>query len=178
MVHKLSRSASPARIRTGRARHLSGTHVVRPATAADAADVHALLSEFADEGLVLRRAESEIEHALRDFVVVADRAGTVLGCGALTEYSPSVAEVSAIAIRREAQGQGLGSMIVRAVEALARRRGIPELFAMSRAVRFFESLGYEETSLDRFPEKAARYVELSAKGVAITPKSCLRRRVT
>ncbi len=177
MVHKLSRAAAPARRQTRRARHLSGSHVVRPASIADASEVHALLDGFAEEGAVLPRALGEIEQGIRDYVVITDRSGAVLGCGALTEYSPSVAEVSAIAIVRQAQGQGLGSMIVRAVEALARRRGIPELFAMSRAVRFFESLGYEETSLDRFPEKVARYAELSAQGVSITPKSCLRRRV-
>ena len=73
---------------------------------------------------MLRRTPEMVALAIDDYVVAVDRRGRILACGALKEYSPSVAEVAAIAVSREAQGNGLGRAIVRAVEALAIKRGI------------------------------------------------------
>ncbi|MBL8961966.1 MAG: GNAT family N-acetyltransferase [Gemmatimonadetes bacterium] len=176
-MHKVAVRRLPARPRKRSKSHLSATHFARAATVGDAADVALILAQFADEGQLLPRTLAEIEAAISDFVVIVDGNDRVLGCAALTEYSPSVAEVGAVAVSRAAQGRGLGSLAVRGVEAMARRRGIPELFAMSRATQFFESLGYAATSLDRFPEKVARYEALAAQGIPVTPKSCFTKRL-
>jgi amino-acid N-acetyltransferase len=83
--------------------------------------------------------------------------------------------VSSVAVAPGEQGQGLGSLVVQGVEAMARRRGIGELFAMTSSDGFFESLGYEPTTLDRYPEKIARYEALVRKGVAVVPRSCFHK---
>jgi amino-acid N-acetyltransferase len=175
-VHKVSARRLPSTAPRRRARtHLSATHVARAAIPADAIDVHQLLSQFAGEGQLLPRSLEAVEAGIRDYVVIVDRHERVMGCATLLEYSPSVAEVGAVAVSREAHGLGLGTLAVRTVEAVARRRGIPVLFAMSRAARFFESLGYEEASVDQFPEKVAQYHDLAARGIAIAPKGCFRK---
>ena len=73
---------------------------------------------------MLRRTPEMVELAIDDYVVGVDAAGDVVACGALKEYSPSVAEVAAIAVSRDVHGQGVGRAIVAAVEALAIKRGI------------------------------------------------------
>ncbi len=133
-----------------------GDVVLRRAQPSDAMAVSVLNNRFAERHLMLRRTPEMIELAIDDYVVATDRRGTIVGCGALKEYSPSVAEVAAIAVAPEAQGQGLGRSIVGAVEALARKRGISDVFALTLEPRFFESLGYTRVDRARYPEKIRR----------------------
>lgn len=176
-MHKLASRRRPARQRQrqpGRT-PLTATHVARGAVAGDAADIHALLSQFVEDGLLLPRSLAEVESAVGKYVVVVDAHERVQACASLVEYSPSLAEVASVAVAPEAQGLGLGSLAVRSVEAMARRRAIGEVFALSRAERFFESLGYDQAPLELFPEKVARYALLAERGVAVTPKACFRK---
>jgi len=72
--------------------------VIRRARAEDAEAVSRLINGFADEALMLRRTPEMVELAIDDYVVGVTRRGEILACGALKEYSPSVAEVAAIAV--------------------------------------------------------------------------------
>src|SRR5437868_1819544 len=83
----------------------------------------------AAEHLMLRRTPEQVALAIDDFVVAVDERGRIAACGALKEYSPSVAEVAAIAVAPEAQGNGLGREIVSAIESLAMKRGVMHVFA-------------------------------------------------
>jgi amino-acid N-acetyltransferase len=129
---------------------------VRPARASEADAIARLNNFFADQHLMLRRTPEMITLEVDDYLVVVDDRGRLLGCGALKEYSPSLAEVAAIAVSPEAQGLGLGRKIVGAVEELARKRGIPEVFALTLEPQFFEALGYLRVDRARYPEKIRR----------------------
>ena len=129
---------------------------VRAARASEVDEIVRLNNFFADQHLMLRRTPAMIALALDDYLVAVDPRGRVLGCGALKEYSPSIAEVAAIAVSPDAQGQGLGSRIVRAVEELARKRGVPEVFVLTLEPQFFEGLGYVRVDRARYPEKIRR----------------------
>ena len=156
-----------------------GRHVgrARAARLVDAAGIAALIARFSADGTLLPRSVDDVEAMLDAFVVVTALDGRVLACAALQEYSPSLAEVTSVAVSPEAQGRGLGSKVVRAVERLAQRRGHRELFALSLVDHFFASLGYQAAPLARYPEKLARYAALSAGGVALVPKRCFRKRL-
>ena len=130
--------------------------VVRPAKLSEADAIARLNNFFADQHLMLRRTPEMIALNVDDYLVAVDAHGNILGCGALKEYSPSIAEVAAIAVSREAQGLGLGRRIVDAVEGLARKRGIPEVFALTLEPHFFEALGYLRVDRARYPEKIRR----------------------
>ena len=110
---------------------------VRRARQQDAATISHLNNTFASEGQMLPRSPDVIALAIDDYIVVQNGAGEVLACGALKEYSPSVAEVAAVTVSREAHGKGLGRAIVTAVEALARKRGIYDVFALTLQPDFF-----------------------------------------
>jgi N-acetylglutamate synthase-like GNAT family acetyltransferase len=133
-----------------------GSPRLRPATPADADAIARLNNFFADQHLMLRRTPEMIALASDDYVVAVDDRGRILACGALKEYSPSIAEVAAIAVSPDAQGLGLGRRIVGAVEELARKRGIPEVFALTLAPEFFEALEYLRVDRARYPEKIRR----------------------
>lgn len=174
-MHKLARKPRPAPHPRSPRPHLSATHLVRGATTSDVADIHELVARHAGSGVLLPRSADEIAAAVDDYVVVTDAHGRVMACAALQEYSPSLGEVSSVVVAPEAQGAGLGSIAVRGVEGMARRRGIDELFALTLADGFFTSLGYERCAVARYPEKLARYEQLARRGVAIVPKSCYRK---
>lgn len=130
--------------------------LVRRARASDAPGISRLNNTFADEGQMLARTPETVALAIDDYVVVQNAAGELLACGALKEYSPSVAEVAAIAVSRDAHGKGLGRAIVGAVERLARQRGIHDLFALTLQPEFFAAIGYERVDRARYPEKIRR----------------------
>lgn len=176
-LHNMPSTARRHRKTSGRARpYLSATHVVRPARDADVDDILALIAPHAATGAMLPRSNEQVVADLPAYVVVCDDTDHVRGCAALYEYSPSLAEVGSVAVSAGSRREGLGSLAVRGVEGLARQRGIDELFALSSSEGFFESLGYERTSVARYPEKLARHEALRALGVTIVPRTCYRRR--
>jgi N-acetylglutamate synthase-like GNAT family acetyltransferase len=129
---------------------------VRRARPQDAVAISRLNNSFANEGQMLIRTPEMISLAIDDYVVVQGQRGEILACGALKEYSPSVAEVAAIAVSRDAHGRGLGRMIVRSVEDLARMRGIYDVFALTLQPVFFAAIGYQRVDRARYPEKIRR----------------------
>lgn len=130
--------------------------VVRRAHSRDVDAIAALNNTFADRKLMLWRTPEMIALAIDDYVVAADARGRVHACGALKEYSPSVAEVAGIAVAADAQGLGLGRAVVRAVEELALKRGISDVFALTRQPEFFAAIGYLRVDRARYPEKIRR----------------------
>jgi amino-acid N-acetyltransferase len=124
---------------------------------------------------MLPRTLEQIAARIDSYVVATDVFGRVIACAALEEYSPSLAEVSSVAVAPSHHGKGLGSQVVLGVERLARARDIEELFALSLTDNFFLSLAYKPTTVSRYPEKLARYEELTKSGVEIVPKRCFQK---
>lgn len=129
---------------------------IRRARTGDAAGISTLNNRFADQALMLRRSPEMIALAIDDYLVAVDDRGQILACGALKEYSPSVAEVAAIAVAPETHGHGLGRRIVAEVERLALKRGISDVFALTLQPAFFEAIGYTRVDRARYPEKIRR----------------------
>lgn len=130
--------------------------VIRKARSDDARAIADLIAGFADESVMLRRTPESVELSIDDYVVGVDVRGRVVACGALKEYSPSLAEVAAIAVSREVHGCGVGRAVVAAVEALACKRGIYDVFALTLQPAFFAAIGYERVDRARYPEKIRR----------------------
>ena len=130
--------------------------LIRPARDVEAAEISRLNNIFAAEHLMLRRTPEQVALTIDDFLVAVDPRGHIMACGALKEYSPSVAEIAAIAVAREAQGNGLGRDVVAAVEALAMKRGVMHVFALTLQPAFFEAIGYQRVDRARYPEKIRR----------------------
>jgi len=174
VVHNFPTAAAAA-LSFSKARSTSSQTMVRRAARVDAGPILELVTPYAAQGLMLPRTLQEIATRIDNYVVAVDAGGHVVACAALEEYSPSLAEVSSVAVDPAHQGQGLGSQVVLGVERLARARDIEELFALSLTDKFFLSLTYEPTTISRYPEKLARYDTLSRSGVEIVPKRCFQK---
>ena len=174
LVHNFPSAIIPA-LRFSRADSTPSKTTVRRAIRADAGPILELVEPYAAQGLMLPRTLQEIAARIDNYVVATDASGHVVACAALEEYSPSLAEISSVAVAPSHHGQGLGSQVVLGVERLARARDIEELFALSLTDKFFLSLSYELTTISRYPEKLARYDTLSKSGVEIVPKRCFQK---
>jgi amino-acid N-acetyltransferase len=130
--------------------------IYRRARWADVASIAALINGYAAERIMLPKTADAIGLAIDDFIVATDRHGRLLGCAALREYAPSLAEVASVAVARRAQGMGIGRQLVERVEHLGASRGITEVFALTLTTGFFEGMGYAIVDRSRYPEKICR----------------------
>jgi len=116
--------------------------------------MQALIGRYAAADRMLERSDAFLRANLADFVV-ADDAGTFLGCGALAALTADLAELRSLAVAPEAGGRGVGTAIVDACVARARQRGLRRVFALTLVPDFFTKCGFTLTSLGRLPEKSA-----------------------
>jgi amino-acid N-acetyltransferase len=136
---------------------VAGTDVMyRRMRATDVQTVAGLINAYAAERVMLPKTPEAIALAVDDFIVATDRAGRILACGAVREYSPSLAEVASVAVARDAHGMGIGAGIVDRVERLAAARGIDEVFALTTTPAFFGAIGYTVVDRSFYPEKVRR----------------------
>jgi amino-acid N-acetyltransferase len=176
-VHKQrsQKSATPG-LHAGEPRR-SDPVAYRPARLSDVAAMVALINGYAAEHIMLPKSAEAIALAIEDFVIATDRRGRLLGCAALREYSPSLAEVSSVAVAREAHGLGIGSGLVREVERLAAAREVGNLFALTLTTPFFDRLGYRVVDRALFPEKVQRDCATCTRRTACN-ETCVYRALT
>ena len=138
----------------------------------DAPAIAALNNIFAPDGLTLSRTATFVAERIDGYRVARGADGQIVGCVAVDDYSPSLGELISLAVAPEAQGRGLGRRLVEEAERVARQRGYDELFAVSLADGLFLGLGWQETSIVRYPEKQARYRLVSRSELGIGRKFC------
>ena len=145
---------------------------IESAHADDITALSELNNQFSPQGLTLPRAESWVSNHIDDYRVVRDDHGHVLGSVCLDDYSPSLVELVSLAVRPEHQGKRLGSALIAAAIDLARRRGYPELFAVSFSDNLFQQCGFRFGDINRYPEKRARYAKVSDDEWTVGQKHC------
>lgn len=129
---------------------------IRPARESDIPAILRLVSDHARRGDLLPRTALSIRDTLGDWLVGVHPDGDLVACVSLFYYTPYLAEVRSLAVSDRVKGQGWGSSIVRALIHEARQRQVPTLFALTRAVDFFQKVGFKITVKERFPQKVFR----------------------
>ena len=129
---------------------------IRPARPEDVPEILQLVNEHARRGDLLPRTAASIRETIGDWLIAKDRDGTIVACVSLFVYSPVLAEVRSLAVHDRAKGGGWGSTLVKELVLEAQRRHIQTLFALTRAVRFFQRNGFQISNRERFPEKVWR----------------------
>jgi GNAT superfamily N-acetyltransferase len=132
---------------------------VRAASRADAPGIVTLLGELgypSSEAEFLTRFE---RYAAADgaHMIVAEEGGEVLGLAAmqvmpLVHRDLPVARITAMVVRSDRRGEGIGRRLEEELEAIARREGCGRIDLTSRYRReeahgFYRGLGFEDTSL-------------------------------
>jgi N-acetylglutamate synthase-like GNAT family acetyltransferase len=124
---------------------------VRPARSNDIPEIAELIEPFVDDGKLLARTYDEFDELLPNFfVAIAEEDDgyhepRILGCAALEIYSPKLAEIRSLAVSKDAQGRGVGKMLVDACVQRARERGILEVMAITSSDGFFQACGFDYT---------------------------------
>ena len=129
--------------------------MIRKATTVDIGHIQKLLNHYADEGLLLPRALSELYDHLRDFFVLEDdhRRGTIIGACALGICWEDLAEIRSLAVSRDQQGKNLGTELVMACLDEARALGLRRIFTLTYIPEFFSKLGFREVEKSELPHK-------------------------
>ncbi|HOP75663.1 MAG TPA: N-acetyltransferase [Bacillota bacterium] len=124
----------------------------RKAKMADVEELHALINDFAEKGVMLARSRNTLYETIREFMVVEDE-GKVVGAGALHIIWEDLAEIRALAIRNEYQRKGIGKKLIDELIKEAIELGIHKVFALTYQVDFFRGCGFQEVSKDEMPHK-------------------------
>jgi amino-acid N-acetyltransferase len=126
---------------------------VRKAGMRDIPKILALINSYAAVGIMLPRTEFEMSENIRDFSVAYD-GDTLAACGALHFYTPTTAEIRSLAVLPEMKKNGVGRVLVNALESEARDNELEAIFAFTYVPGFFEKLGFSEVERGELPLKA------------------------
>ncbi|WP_165249771.1 N-acetyltransferase [Paludisphaera soli] len=126
---------------------------IRPARVGDVPAIYELIRKFADRKVMIRRSLGELYESIREFLVAIDGDGRVVGCVALHVFWEDLAELKCLAVAEEAQGAGVGRLLVDACWDQARELEINSVFALTYAVGFFERCGYGQMDKADLPHK-------------------------
>jgi amino-acid N-acetyltransferase len=126
---------------------------VRAAVLADVPGLETLMAPFVATGELLPRSNYDLCRHIKEYVVVESADGAIIGSASLKVYSQDLAELGALAVRDDYQGQGLGKALVEAVLSDARGLGLAEVFALTRKPVFFLRLGFRSAEKEQFPLK-------------------------
>lgn len=127
--------------------------VARRATIHDAPGLKQLIATFAERKDMLHRNLNEIYETIRDFYVITDPEGRVIGSAALHVVWDDLAELKAVAIDDEYQGRGLGRMVVEAALSDASALGLRRVFTLTYKPEFFGKFGFRIVDRNTLPHK-------------------------
>ncbi len=134
------------------AKQTAGEATIRKARMGDVEAIHALITEWGRENVMIPRSRAELYESLRDFEV-AEAGGEVIGCAALSIAWENLAEVRSMAVARPYQGRGVGRRLVAACLAEARRLDVRRVFALTTTPSFFERMGFGRVPKEELPHK-------------------------
>lgn len=129
--------------------------MIRKAVIEDVTSIHRLLSDCADQGLLLPRPLSELYDHLRDHFVVEDNqtGRSLIGVSALGIIWEDLAEIRSLAVSEDHRGQGLGSRLVETCLEEARVLGLKRVFVLSYVPELFIKMGFKEVEKSVLPHK-------------------------
>ena len=126
---------------------------VRMAKLADVEEIHAILQEYALQGLLLPRTKEDLSRRIGNFRI-CEKDGFFAGCAALRDYGEGLYEVRSLAVKKSLRGEGIGSLLVSGILELLKKEGkAGRVFALTYRASFFCRLGFRIVSKELFPQK-------------------------
>jgi amino-acid N-acetyltransferase len=114
---------------------------VRRAGTRDVRDIRRLIDIYTADRRLLSKATVAIYEDVQEFWV-AERDGTVVGCGALHVLWEDLAEIRTIAVDPQWRGHKIGFRLVHALLDTARQLGVHRVFVLTFETQFFASFGF------------------------------------
>ena len=124
---------------------------ISPATTQDAATISAVLAANHDAPGLFQKSPAAVAQAIADFFVARNGAGETVGCAGLHRESPTLAEVYAVAVIPQCQGQGIGRQLVDACERRAMELEIRDVWLATIKPEYFSRHGFRTISRWELP---------------------------
>ena len=119
----------------------------------DVPAIHALLTRYAADQLLLPRSPEDILSRIANFAVAETTDGVFAGCVALRDYGNRLFEVRSLAVHPDFIERRIGSNLVRFQTERLRHSGGCRVFALTYHPHLFTRLGFAPADKALFPEK-------------------------
>jgi len=144
---------------------------LREATADDVGGILQLIEPFEKDGTLVKRDRTEIERDVDHYTII-DHDGVIFACAALYPYPETkTAEMAALTVSPQSQGQGDGEKVLKRIEQRARAMGLKSIFVLTtRTKHWFIKRGFEQVDPDWLPEARKRKYNWDRKSLVLVKK--------
>ncbi len=144
---------------------------LREATSDDVGGILQLIEPFEKDGTLVKRDRTEIERDVANYSII-EHDGVIFGCAALYAYPESrTAEMAALTISPQVQGQGDGERILKRIEQRAKADGLDSIFVLTtRTMHWFIKRGFVQVDPDWLPDARKRKYNWDRKSQVLVKK--------
>jgi amino-acid N-acetyltransferase len=141
---------------------------LREAGADDIGGILQLIEPFERDGTLVKRDRTEIERDIGLYTVI-EHDGVIFGCAALYPYPEAqTAEMSALTVSPQVQGQGDGERILKRIEQRAKVAGFSSIFVLTtQTMHWFLKRGFARAEPDWLPESRKRKYNRDRRSVVL-----------
>jgi len=144
---------------------------LREANSDDVGGIVQLIEPFEQDGTLVKRSRTEIERDAQLYTVI-EHDGVIFACAALYPYPEAkTAEMAALTVSPQSQGQGDGEKVLKRIEQRARAAGLESIFVLTtRTMHWFIKRGFVPTEPDWLPEARKRKYNWDRKSQVLVKK--------
>jgi amino-acid N-acetyltransferase len=144
---------------------------LREATSDDVGGIIQLIEPFEKDGTLVKRDRTEIERDVGNYSII-EHDGVIFGCAALYSYPEAkTAEMAALTVSPQVQGQGDGDKLLKRIEQRARAQGLESIFVLTtRTMHWFIKRGFVQVDPDKLPEARKRKYNWDRKSQVLFKK--------
>ena len=144
---------------------------LREATEEDVGGILQLIEPFERDGTLVKRSRTEIERDVGNYTII-EHDGVIFACAALYPYPESkTAEMAALTVSPDVQGQGDGERVLKRVEQRAKAAGLDSIFVLTtRTMHWFLKRGFVQVDPDWLPEARKRKYNWDRKSQVLLKK--------
>jgi amino-acid N-acetyltransferase len=144
---------------------------LREATADDVGGILQLIEPFEKDGTLVKRSRTEIERDANLYSII-EHDGVIFACAALYPYPEAkTAEMAALTVSPQSQGQGDGERILKRVEQRAKAMGLDSIFVLTtRTMHWFLKRGFQQVDPEWLPEARKRKYNWDRKSQVLVKK--------
>jgi amino-acid N-acetyltransferase len=144
---------------------------LREATVDDVGGILQLIEPFEKDGTLVKRSRTEIERDVGNYTVI-EHDGVIFACAALYPYPErKTAEMAALTVSPDVQGQGDGEKVLKRVEQRAKAAGLDSIFVLTtRTTHWFLKRGFALVDPDWLPDARKRKYNWDRKSQVLVKK--------
>ena len=144
---------------------------LREASVDDVGGILQLIEPFEQDGTLVKRSRTEIERDVGNYSVI-EHDGVIFACAALYAYPESrTAEMAALTVSPQVQGQGDGERVLKRIEQRARAAGLESIFVLTtRTTHWFLKRGFVLVDPEWLPEARKRKYNWDRKSQVLVKK--------